>query len=75
MVDSSLNHKKSIHDHFMTHNTVFVHVCVGVNFIFRALAMPVQPDRTEPAPAEFGDSSKDTVSTQLHRNAGKKTNT
>lgn len=58
----------------MTHNTecVFVHSCVGVNVIFRARTMPVQPDRAQPAIAEFGDSTEDTVSAQLHRYAGKK---
>ena len=57
--------------HFMTPNSECVCLCVGVNFIFRACTMPVQPDRAEPVIAESGNSAKDTVSAQLHRNAGK----
>lgn len=34
--------------------------------------MPVQPDWAEQVIAESGDSTKDTVSAQLHRYAGKK---
>lgn len=34
--------------------------------------MPVQSDGAEPVIAESGDSAEDTVSTQLHRNAGDK---
>lgn len=32
--------------------------------------MPVQSDGAEPLAAESGDSAEDTVSTQLHRDAG-----
>lgn len=67
---SLLNPERRIDDHFMTPNTECVCGRVGVNLVFRACTMPVQSDRAESVIAESGDSTKDTVSAQLHRYAG-----
>lgn len=64
--------KSRIADHCVSWHVLlnaFGHMWVSILF-FRARTMPVQPDRAEPAIAESGDSTKDTVSAQLHRYAG-----
>lgn len=60
------NPERRFDDHFLPHNTDCICTHVGVNFIFRACTMPVQPDRAEPVIAKSGDSTKDAVSAQLH---------